>query len=51
MTSKKIIYYPCGYVLRADTEDILIASAKKHARETHGQELTTEQAQAMARPE
>ena len=47
----KVILCPCGYVIRADTEQDLVALAQQHARETHGMELTAEQAMAMARPE
>ncbi len=47
----KVIHCPCGYVIRADTEETLVAKAKEHAREAHGMELSTEQARAMARPE
>ncbi len=47
---EKIIQCPCGYVVRADSEDELVAAAKQHAKEVHEMELTTEQAMAMARP-
>jgi predicted small metal-binding protein len=47
----KIIQCPCGYVIRADNEEDLVARARQHARETHDMELTDEQALAMARPE
>lgn len=47
----KVIHCPCGYIVRADTEEALVARAKEHARQAHGMELTTEQALAMARPE
>jgi len=47
----KIIQCPCGYVIRADSEAVLVSQAQQHAKETHGMELTAEQALAMARPE
>ena len=47
----KVIQCPCGYVIRADDEETLVARAQQHARETHSMELTAEQALAMARPE
>lgn len=46
----KVISCPCGYVVRADSEDGLIAKAQQHAKEVHGMELTHEQAQAMIQP-
>ena len=47
----KVINCPCGFVLRAETEDEVIAKAQAHARETHRMELTREQAAEMARTE
>ncbi len=47
----KVIECPCGYVIRADTEEALVSRAQQHAQETHGMELSAEQALAMARPE
>ena len=47
----KVIQCPCGYVMRADSEEALVANAQQHARDTHDMELTSEQALAMARPE
>ncbi len=41
---------PCGYVIRADSEDRLVAEAQQHAKEAHDMDLTTEQALEMARP-
>ena len=46
----KVIQCPCGYVVRAEDEDTLVAEAEQHAREVHGMELTRGQALAMARP-
>jgi predicted small metal-binding protein len=47
---KKEIECPCGYVIRADDEEELVKRAQKHASESHGMELTSEQALEMARP-
>lgn len=47
----KVIRCPCGYVIRADTDEALVSRAQRHAKETHSMELTREQALAMARPE
>ena len=47
----KIIRCPCGAVVRARDEEMLVAQAQKHAREAHAMELTREQALAMAGPE
>ncbi len=46
----KIIECPCGYVIRADDDEALVAQAQTHAKEAHGMELTREDAVAMARP-
>lgn len=46
----KVINCPCGYIVRADTEDELVAQAQKHAKAVHGMELTRDQALAMAQP-
>jgi predicted small metal-binding protein len=47
----KIIWCPCGYVIRADSDEALVSQAQQHAKETHGMDVTTEQVLAMARPE
>lgn len=41
---------PCGTVLRGDSEDAVVATAREHAREVHDMDLTDDQARAMARP-
>jgi predicted small metal-binding protein len=48
---EKAIHCPCGFVVRADDEAVLVARAQAHAREVHHLELSREQALAMARPE
>jgi predicted small metal-binding protein len=47
----KIIRCSCGYVIRSDNQEELVAAVRHHARVQHGMELTEEQALAMARPE
>ena len=47
----KIIECPCGHLISADRDEVLISRAQEHAQEAHGMELTPEQALAMARPE
>jgi predicted small metal-binding protein len=44
----KVIHCDCGYVVRGETDDELVADAQKHAREVHDMEITREQALAMA---
>jgi predicted small metal-binding protein len=44
----KIIRCSCGYVVRADTDDRLVADAQRHAREVHNLAVTKEQVLAMA---
>jgi len=38
----------CGRVLRADTDDELVAAAQEHAQEAHGLKLTRDQVLALA---
>jgi predicted small metal-binding protein len=46
----RVIHCPCGYVVRAGSEDDLVSQAMNHAMESHQMNLTREQALAMARP-
>jgi predicted small metal-binding protein len=46
----KVINCPCGYIVRAETDDELVDQAQQHARSVHGMDLTREQALAMAQP-
>ncbi len=48
---RKAIHCPCGFVVRADDEDVLVSRAQQHAREVHHLDLSREQVLAMARPE
>lgn len=47
---QKVITCPCGFVLKADSDDQLVAKAQQHAKEVHQMDLSREQALAMARP-
>jgi predicted small metal-binding protein len=47
----KIMQCDCGYVVRGETDDELVAKVQKHAREVHDMEITKEQALAMAQQE
>lgn len=46
----KIIKCDCGYIVRGESDDELVAAARKHAREVHDMDLTNDQALAMAEP-
>jgi predicted small metal-binding protein len=46
----KVINCDCGYVVRGDSDDVLVAATQKHAREAHGMELTREQVLSLAVP-
>jgi predicted small metal-binding protein len=47
----KIMRCDCGYVVRGETDDELVANVQKHAREVHDMDLTREQVLAMAQQE
>jgi predicted small metal-binding protein len=44
----KIMQCDCGYVVRGETDNELVANVQKHAREVHDMEITREQVLAMA---
>jgi predicted small metal-binding protein len=46
----KLIRCPCGYTLHGRDDDEVVAAAQEHARAVHDQQLSREQALAMARP-
>ena len=46
----RIISCDCGFVVRGDTDDELVANAQEHARTVHGMQITREQALALAVP-
>jgi predicted small metal-binding protein len=47
----KIMQCDCGYVVRGETDDELVAKVQKHAREVHDMEITRKQVLAMAQQE
>ena len=47
----KIMQCDCGYVVRGETDDELVANVQKHAREVHDMEITREQVLTMAQQE
>ena len=47
----KIMRCDCGYVIRGETDDEIVAKVQKHAREVHDMEITKEQVLAMAQQE
>jgi predicted small metal-binding protein len=48
--SAKVIQCPCGYTLHGQDDDEVVTAAQEHARSIHDQQLTRDQALAMARP-
>jgi predicted small metal-binding protein len=47
----KIMQCYCGYVVRGETDNELVANVQKHAREVHDMDITKEQVLAMAQQE
>jgi len=48
---KKMIKCDCGFVVRSDSDDTLVAELQKHARDHHRMNLSREQILAMAQPD
>ena len=48
---QKVINCSCGYIVRAENDEKLVAKAQEHAKQVHQMDLTREQALAMAKPE
>jgi predicted small metal-binding protein len=46
----KVINCECGFTVRGETDDELVANAQAHAKEVHGMDLTAEQALSLATP-
>jgi len=46
----KSVKCDCGFVVRADNDDKLVADLQKHAKEHHKMNLSREQVLAMAQP-
>jgi len=47
----KTVKCDCGFVVRSDDDDKLVAQLQKHASEDHKMNFSREQVLAMARPE
>lgn len=50
MIAQKQVSCDCGKTIREKTDDQLVASVQKHAKEVHQMELTREQVLSMAEP-
>ncbi len=46
----KAVNCPCGETIKADTDDELVRLVQAHGKEVHNQEVTREDALAMAQP-
>jgi predicted small metal-binding protein len=49
--ARKIVKCDCGYLVRSDDDDTLVAELQQHAREHHKMNLSREQVLAMAQPD
>ncbi|MBI4484881.1 MAG: DUF1059 domain-containing protein [Acidobacteria bacterium] len=47
---QKVINCPCGFVVKGETDEELVARAQEHAKQVHQMDLSREQALSMARP-
>ncbi len=46
----KVVNCPCGETMTADTDDDLVRLVQDHGKEVHNQEVSREDALAMAQP-
>ena len=46
----KVVNCPCGEKMTADTDDELVRLVQAHGKEVHQQEVSAEDALAMAQP-
>lgn len=46
----KVVNCPCGETLRGETDDELVGLVQAHGKEVHKQEVSREDALAMAQP-
>ena len=46
----KAVNCPCGETIKADTDDELVQLVQDHGKEVHNQEVSREDALAMAQP-
>ena len=49
--ARKLVKCDCGFVVRSDNDDKLVADLQKHAMEHHKMDLSREQVLAMAQPD
>ena len=47
----KSVRCDCGFVVRSDNDDKLVAELQQHARDDHSMSLSRDQVLAMAQPE
>jgi predicted small metal-binding protein len=47
----KVVKCDCGFTVRSENDDKLVADLQVHAREHHKMNLTRDQVLAMARPD
>jgi predicted small metal-binding protein len=47
----KTVRCDCGFVVRSDDDDRLVAELQRHARDDHSMSLSRDQVLAMAQPE
>jgi hypothetical protein len=45
---RNVLRCDCGYEVRADDDDVLVALAQAHARDVHDMELSAEQVLRLA---
>ncbi|MGH8248602.1 MAG: DUF1059 domain-containing protein [Gammaproteobacteria bacterium] len=48
---RKLVKCDCGFIVRSDNDDKLVAELQRHAKEHHKMDLTREQILAMAQPD
>ena len=46
----KVVACPCGEKITGETDDELVRLVQEHGKEVHGQEVSREDALAMAQP-
>ena len=46
----KVVTCPCGETIRGETDDELVGLVQQHGKEVHDQEVSRQDALAMAQP-
>jgi len=49
--ARKIVKCNCGFIVKSDSDDVLVRELQKHAKEDHKMDLTRDQILAMAQPD